>query len=59
MSLISESRSLLESWIARAYFTCSSDRLPSLLSASSRDRISELFSGVRSSCDMFARNSDL
>jgi hypothetical protein len=26
---------------------------------SSFDRINRLFSGVRSSCDMFARNSDL
>ena len=34
-------------------------RLPSRLSASSLARISELLSGVRSSCDMLARNSDL
>jgi len=43
----------------RANFTCSSVRLPDALSASSFARISELLSGVRSSCDMLARNSDL
>ena len=37
----------------------SSVRLPSALSASSFARISSELSGVRSSCDMFARNSDL
>ncbi|MNI66138.1 hypothetical protein D3C73_1216820 [compost metagenome] len=39
--------------------TCFSVRLPFLFSASSWDRISRLFSGVRSSCDIFAINSDL
>ena len=45
-------------WSA-ANLTCSGVRLPSRLSASSLARISELLSGVRSSCDMLARNSDL
>ena len=35
------------------------ERLPSLFWQSWSDRISRLFSGVRSSCDMLARNSDL
>ncbi|OEZ59966.1 hypothetical protein DUGA6_36060 [Duganella sp. HH105] len=39
--------------------TCSSCRLPAAFSASSLARISELLSGVRSSCDIFARNCDL
>ncbi len=34
-------------------------RLPSVFSDSTFDRISRLLSGVRSSCDMLARNSDL
>ena len=34
-------------------------RLPSLFAHSWSERISRLFSGVRSSCDMLARNSDL
>ncbi len=42
-----------------AYSICLSLRFSSLLSASSLARMSRLFSGVRSSCDMLARNSDL
>ncbi len=59
MSSISWSRSLPEEWIVRANSTCLGLRLPSRLSASSFARISRLFNGVRSSCDMFAMNSDL
>ncbi len=59
MSLINASRSLLDEWIAWAYLTCSAVSVPSLLSASSLARISALLSGVRSSWDMLARNSDL
>ena len=59
MSLIRASRSLPAAWMDCANFTCSGLRLPCALSASSFARISELFSGVRSSCDMLARNSDL
>ena len=39
--------------------TCFAFRLPSGLRDSWSERISRLLSGVRSSCDMFARNSDL
>ncbi len=42
-----------------AYSTCLSVRLPSGFCASSRASTSRLFSGVRSSCDMLARNCDL
>ena len=59
MSLISDSRSLPAEWIVRANSTSRSVSDPSSFSASSRLRISIEFSGVRSSCDMLARNSDL
>ena len=59
MSLIRFSRSLPEDWMVLAYFTCSAVRFSSGLSASSLARISDEFSGVRSSCDMLARKSDL
>jgi len=59
MSLMRERRSLPAEWIVRANSTSRSASPPSSLSASSRDRISIEFSGVRSSWDMFARNSDL
>ena len=49
MSLISCSRSLPAPWIVAANSTCSAVRLPVGLSASSRARMSRLFSGVRSS----------
>ena len=45
--------------MVRANSTCLSVRLPVGFSASSFDRISRLFSGVRSSWLMLARNSDL
>ena len=59
MSLMSISRSLPDEWIVRANSTCFEVRLPSALPESWSDRISSELSGVRSSCDMFARNSDL
>ena len=59
MSLISVSRSLPDEWIVLANSTCLGVRLPSGFFDSWSDRISRLFSGVRSSCDMLARNSDL
>ncbi len=59
MSLISWSRSEPAPWIVSANSTCFGERLPSALSASNLARISSELSGVRSSCDMFARNSDL
>ena len=54
---MSASRSLPAEEIVCANFTCSSVRLPVLLSASSFARISEELSGVRSSWHMLARNS--
>ncbi|MNC88058.1 hypothetical protein D3C83_38400 [compost metagenome] len=59
MSLISASRSAPEEWMVLANSICFGVRLPPTLSARSRARISRLLSGVRSSCDMLARNSDL
>src|SRR3984885_10919642 len=59
MSLISRSRSEPEEWMIVAYSTCLAVRLPSRFCASSLASTSRLFSGVRSSWDMFARNCDL
>ena len=59
MSLISCSRSEPAEWMTLAYSTCLAVRFRPGFCASSRARISRLFSGVRSSCDMFARNCDL
>lgn len=56
---MSWSRSEPERWIVVANWTSWSLRWPSGLSESSRARMSRELSGVRSSCDMFARNSDL
>ena len=59
MSLIRSSRSEPELWMVWAKPTCLVVRLPSAFSVRIWDRISRLLSGVRSSCDMLARNSDL
>ena len=59
MSLIRFSRSLPEPWMVRANSTWRGVRLPSGFSLSCWARMSRLLSGVRSSCDMLARNSDL
>ena len=59
MSLMRLSRSVPAPWMVRANSTCFAVRLPSGLSASCCPRIRMLLSGVRSSCDMLARNSDL
>ena len=59
MSLMSLSRSVPDEWIVWANSTCFALRFASLFSPSSFARISSELSGVRSSCDMFARNSDL
>ena len=59
MSLIRFSRSVPAPWMVRANSTCLAVRLPSGLSVSCWPRIRMLLSGVRSSCDMLARNSDL
>ena len=57
--LMSESRSCPLEWMVAAYCTSSALSEPRGFSASKRARMSTLFSGVRSSCDMLARNSDL
>ena len=59
MSLISRSRSEPEECTTVAYSTCLAVRFPSGFWASSLASTSRLFSGVRSSCDMFAGNCDL
>ncbi len=59
MSLMSISRSLPEEWMVLENSTCLALRLPSVFLQSWSERISRLLSGVRSSCDMLARNSDL
>ena len=48
-----------DEWMVLANSVCLPVRLPSEFFDSWSERISRLFSGVRSSCDMFARNSDL
>ena len=52
-------RSLPAEWIVFANSVSFSVRFPSGFRESWSDRIRRLFSGVRSSWDMFARNSDL
>ena len=59
MSLIRLSRSVPAPWMVRANSTCLPLRLPSGFSVSCWPRIRMLLSGVRSSWDMLARNSDL
>ena len=59
MSLSSLSRSPPDERMTWAYCTWRSVRLPSGLSSSCSASTSRLLSGVRSSCDMLAMNSDL
>ena len=59
MSLIRLSRSVPAPWIVLANSTCFAVRLPVEFSLSCWPRMRMLLSGVRSSCDMLARNSDL
>ena len=59
MSLIKFKRSEPDEWTLRAKSTCLGKRLPPALSASCWLRMRIELSGVRSSCDMLARNSDL
>ncbi len=59
MSLIRPSRSEPAAWMFLANSTCLPVRLPWVFSLSIFDRISRLFSGVRNSWLMLARNSDL
>ena len=57
--MISVSRSVPDEWMVLANSICLALRLPSAFLESWSERISRLLSGVRSSCDMLARNSDL
>src|ERR1700757_1414703 len=59
MSLMRLRRSVPAPWMVRANSTCLLVRLPSGFSASCWPSTRMLLSGVRNSCDMFARNSDL
>ena len=59
MSLINNNRSFPAEWIVLANSTSRSVSDCSSFSANNRDRINIEFNGVRSSCDIFAKNSDL
>ena len=59
MSLMRLSRSEPEELMLRENSTCLVERLPAAFSASCWLRMRMELSGVRSSCDMLARNSDL
>ena len=59
MSLISASRWLPEVMMSSRYSSCFALTSPNILSRSTCEKPMIAFSGVRSSCDMFARNSDL
>ncbi len=59
MSLIRLRRSFPAEWIVFANSVCFGVRLPSWFFESWSERIRRELRGVRSSCDMFARNSDL
>ena len=59
MSLISESRWLPEERMSSRYSSCFSFTSPNILSRNTCEKPMIAFSGVRSSCDMLARNSDL
>jgi hypothetical protein len=59
MSLIRESRCLPEDRMSCSYSACFSFTSPNIRSASTSEKPRIAFSGVRSSWDMLARNSDL
>ena len=59
MSLMSESRWRPEEWMSCRYSSCLSFSSPNMRSSSTSEKPMMAFSGVRSSCDMLARNSDL
>src|SRR6266404_6208419 len=59
MSLMSIRRSVIDEWMVFANSVCLSVRFPAGFRESWSDRMSRLLSGVRSSWDMLARNSDL
>ena len=59
ISLSSSSRCLPEPWMSRRYSSWRSLMSPNIRSSSTSEKPSTALSGVRSSCDMLARNSDL
>ena len=59
MSLISESRCWPEAWMSCTYSACLALSSPNILSRSTSEKPMMALSGVRSSWDMLARNSDL
>ena len=56
---MSESRCLPDSWMSLRYSACFSLSSPNSLSFSASEKPMIALSGVRSSCDMLARKSDL
>ena len=59
MSLIKASRCLPELWMSPRYSACLAFTSPNISSLSTSEKPMMALSGVRSSCDMLARNSDL
>ena len=59
MSLMSESRCRPDSWMSFRYSACFSLISPNMRSVSTSEKPMIALSGVLSSCDMLARNSDL
>ena len=59
ISLISSSRWRPESRMSRTYSSCRPLSSPNIRSSRTSEKPMTAFSGVRSSCDMLARNSDL
>ena len=59
MSLMSESRWRPEDWMSSTYPACFAFSSPNMRARSTSEKPMMAFSGVRSSCDMLARNSDL
>ena len=57
MSLMSASRCRPDSWMSLTYSACLSLMSPNIRSPSTSENPMMAFSGVRSSCDMLARNS--
>src|SRR5215470_17495778 len=59
MSLMSERRCCPEAWMSFRYSSCFSFSSPNMRSMRTSENPMTALSGVRSSCDMLARNSDL
>src|SRR4029450_1396278 len=59
MSLIRDKRCCPEAWMSFEYSSCFSFSSPNIRSPRTSEKPMMAFSGVRSSCDMLAKNSDL